>query len=249
VPVLEEYPEEALFTNVIGTAIVTDAAVATSVDRFVLISTDKSVNPASIMGASKRFAEQIVQSIDEKESSTFCAVRFGNVLGSRGSVIPTFFRQIAKGGPVTVTDPSMARYFMSVQEAVQLVLQAAALSTGGEVFTLDMGQPINILDLARKLIRLSGRTPDKDIEIAIVGRRPGEKFVEEIASPDEESIPSESPAIMVWRPQPPDRPGLKRAIRELEGLAAEGRRDELAERMRTLAGQHVRATTAVRSLP
>ena len=249
VPVLEAYPEEALQTNVIGTAIVADAAVATSVDRFVLISTDKSVNPSSIMGASKRFAEQIVQSVDGKQSRAFCAVRFGNVLGSRGSVIPTFFRQIAKGGPVTVTDPSMARYFMSVQEAVQLVLQAATLSTGGEVFTLDMGQPINILDLARKLIRLSGRIPNKDIKISIVGPRPGEKFVEEIASPDEQTMPSEHPAIVVSRPQTRDRPALKRAIRELEGLAAEGRRDELADRMRILAGLPVHATAAVGSLP
>jgi FlaA1/EpsC-like NDP-sugar epimerase len=172
VPVLEHHPAEALATNVLGTANLADAAVANGTERFVLISTDKAINPVSVMGTSKWLAEQVVRSL-QNGHSVLCAVRFGNVLGSRGSVIPTFFRQIARGGPVTVTDPNMTRYFMSVQEAVQLVLQAAALSTGGEVFTLDMGEPVRILDVAERLIRLSGRIPGRDVPIAITGVRPG----------------------------------------------------------------------------
>lgn len=241
-PVLESYPEEALQTNVIGTAHVADAAVAAGVRRFVLISTDKAINPRSVMGASKWFAEQVVRSL-HGNGCTFCAVRFGNVLGSRGSVIPTFFRQIARGGPVTVTDPKMTRYFMSVQEAVQLVLQAGALSQGGEVFTLDMGEPVNILQLARKLIRLSGRVPGRDVEIAIVGARPGEKTHEEIAHCEEEVLPSGHPAIVVSRPAVPDRGALRRAIRELEMLARESRTKDLADRLGSYATASLRKVT------
>ena len=244
VPVLEAYPAEALATNVIGTANLADAAVATGVSRFVLISTDKAINPVSVMGASKRFAEQVVRSLQSSGETCFCAVRFGNVLGSRGSVIPTFFRQIARGGPVTVTDPGMTRYFMSVQEAVQLVLQAGTMSRGGEVFTLDMGEPVNILDLARKLIRLSGRVPDVEIPIKVTGVRPGEKLVEDIVAPDEEQVPSGHPAIVVSRPPVPDRVALRRALRELEALAREGRAAELAARMKALAASSTRPPAA-----
>ncbi|MGH2805638.1 MAG: polysaccharide biosynthesis protein, partial [Actinomycetota bacterium] len=226
VPVLEDYPEEALFTNVIGTANVADAAAAAHASQFVLISTDKAVKPSSVMGASKWFSEQSIWCASGN-GTRFTAVRFGNVLGSRGSVIPTFFRQIERGGPVTVTDPTMTRYFMSVQEAVQLVLQAAALSQGGEVFTLDMGEPVNIMELARELIRLSGRVPGKDVEIKVVGRRPGEKLYEDLVNADEEQIPSGHPAITAARPPQPDRAALKQAIRSLEELAHQGRMDEL----------------------
>jgi O-antigen biosynthesis protein WbqV len=173
----------------------------------------------------------------------FCAVRFGNVLGSRGSVIPTFFRQIAKGGPVTVTDPSMARYFMSIQEAVQLVLQAAALSEGGEVLTLDMGQPVNILELARRLIRLTGRVPDRDIEIRIVGARPGEKVTEDLVDPEEEELPSGHPGITTSLPPVPDRPALRRTLRELEAFAGAGDDGALAEYVRGLPGRTLHAVT------
>ena len=231
VPVLESHPEEAVLTNILGTANLTDAALATGVERFVLISTDKAVRPANVMGASKWFAEQIIRSYPGSDC-TFCAVRFGNVLGSRGSVIPTFFHQIAKGGSITVTDPDMTRYFMSVQEAVLLVLQAAALSQGGEVFTLDMGEPINILALAENLIRLSGRVPGREIEIKVVGTRPGEKLVEDLVSPDEHPLPSPHPSIVVSHPPVPDQLNLRRALRELESLAKEGRSDELAARMK-----------------
>jgi len=233
VDVLEMNPEEALATNIVGTANITDAAVATGVRRFVLISTDKAVRPEGVMGASKWFAEQIVRSVDG--GCVFCAVRFGNVLGSRGSVIPTFLRQIAMGGPVTVTHADMARYFMSIREAVLLVLQAAALSQGGEVFTLDMGDPVSILELARRLIRLSGRVPGRDIPIEFIGVRPGEKLVEDLVDPAEDSIPSEHPSIVVSRPPRPQRALLKQAMREMEALARGGQSDELAVRMKALA--------------
>jgi FlaA1/EpsC-like NDP-sugar epimerase len=234
VPVLELHPEEALATNVIGTANLADAAVATGTERFVLISTDKAINPVSVMGASKWMAEQVVRSLQDGHT-VLCAVRFGNVLGSRGSVIPTFFRQIANGGPVTVTDPNMTRYFMSVQEAVQLVLQAAALSVGGEVFTLDMGEPVRILDLAKRLVRLSGRIPGRDIPIEIVGARPGEKTVEDIVAPDEERLPSGHPSIVVSRPPVPNRAMVHRALTELEHLIPEAPPSDLAARMKAIA--------------
>jgi FlaA1/EpsC-like NDP-sugar epimerase len=234
VPVLEQHPEEALATNVLGTANLADAAVATGAGHFVLISTDKAINPKSVMGASKWLAEQVVRSLQDSET-VLCAVRFGNVLGSRGSVIPTFFRQISRGGPVTVTDANMTRYFMSVQEAVQLVLQAAALSTGGEVFTLDMGEPVRIMDLAERLIRLSGRIPGRDVPIEITGVRAGEKMVEDIVASDEEQLPSGHPAIVVSRPPVPDRAAVHRALTELEYLSPIGLASELARRMVDLA--------------
>jgi FlaA1/EpsC-like NDP-sugar epimerase len=246
VPLLEKHPEEALMTNVIGTANVVDAAVAAGAERFVMISSDKAVRPASVMGATKWFAEMLVRSTHE--SGCACtAVRFGNVLGSRGSVIPTFLNQIAKGGPVTVTDPSMARYFMSVQEAVQLVLQAAAMSNGGEVLSLEMGEPMNILDLARRLIRLSGRVPERDIRIDIVGSRPGEKLLEELIDPDEEPVASEHPGISISRPPVPDPPALRRALRELESLASGGRSAELATRLKAIAQGRLSVETGDRA--
>lgn len=233
VPILEAYPEEALLTNVLGTANLTDAALAWGVERFILISTDKAVKPVSVMGASKWLAEQLVRSVEG--SCVFSAVRFGNVFGSRGSVIPTFIRQIERGGPVTVTDPSMCRYFMSTHEAVQLVLQAAALSTGGEVLTLRMGDPMNILELARRLIRLAGRVPGKDVPVQIVGCRPGEKLAEDLIDPDEDAVPSSHPGVMVSRPRVPDRPTLKRALRELEALAEQGEPERLAAALKAIA--------------
>lgn len=232
VPLLETHPAEALRTNVLGTANVVEAAMATGVRRFVLVSTDKAVRPASVMGASKWFAEQVVRSLQDG-GPALCAVRFGNVLGSRGSVIPTFLRQIAAGGPLTVTDPSMTRFFMSLQEAVCLVLQAAAMSRGGEVFTLEMGEPVNILDLARRLVQLSGRVPGRDVRIEVVGKRPGEKLVEDLLDPEEYPKASGHEGIMVSRPRTPDRAALKRALRELELLVDHG--DLLAARMKELA--------------
>jgi len=235
VPFLESHPEEGVLTNVIGTANLADAALAVGAERFVLISTDKAIRPASVMGSSKWLAEQILWSLHGRNGCLFSAVRFGNVLGSRGSVLPTFFKQIARGEPVTITDPDMARFFMSVREAVQLVLQAAALSKGGEVFTLQMGEPITIIDLAHRVIRMSGRVPDKDVEISIVGARPGEKLVEEVVDAAEEAMPSEHPALSVARPPALDPGDLRRSLREIELLAAEGRSEELKVRIKEMA--------------
>lgn len=246
VPILELHPEEAVKTNVLGATNVVEAAVVTGVKKLVFISTDKAVNPLSIMGISKRLAEQIVLGF-HGFGTVLCAVRFGNVLGSRGSVIPTFLRQIAAGGPVTVTDPSMTRYFMSVQEAVQLVLQAGALADGGEVFTLDMGEPVNIYGLAKKLIRLSGHVPDRDIKIVLTGPRPGEKLTEELVALDEESVESVHPSIVVSRPPRPELHSVRATFRELESLAREGRRELLASRMRELAHRDTTVMEAQRS--
>jgi FlaA1/EpsC-like NDP-sugar epimerase len=240
VPVLETHPREAVFTNVLGTANVADAAVMCGAERFVLISTDKAVQPSSVMGASKRFAEEIVRSLSNGRA--FCSVRFGNVLGSRGSVIPTFLRQIESGGPITVTDPAMTRFFMSVGEAVQLVLQASALSTGGEVFTLEMGEQMNIMELARRLIRLSGRVPDRDVKIEIVGMRPGEKLTEDLHELEEDPCPTTHEGIVAAMPPIPDRMVLKQRLRELEQLVDTGDVEHLAALMKSGATELGRPT-------
>lgn len=206
VPVLERYPIEAATTNVIGTLNVVEAATQFGTQRFVQISTDKAVRPSSVMGASKHLAEQIVLS-RAPGGSSYCTVRFGNVLGSRGSVIPTFSRQIAKGGPITVTDARMTRFFMSVEEAVQLVLESSVLSDGGgEVFMLEMGEPVRILDLAQRMIRLSGYQVDTDIRIEFIGIRPGEKLDEELRKPEETVLTTQHPYIHQLVPitAPPD---------------------------------------------
>ncbi|MBC8102001.1 MAG: polysaccharide biosynthesis protein [Cytophagales bacterium] len=187
VPLMEANPQEAVRNNVLGTRNVAELAAQYRVQKFIYVSTDKAVNPSSVMGASKRIGEMIVQSLAKTSETEFAAVRFGNVLGSRGSVIPTMRRQIALGGPVTVTDPQMTRYFMTIPEAVQLILQAGLIGGRGEIFVLDMGEPVRILDLARDLIRLSGYRPDRDIPIKITGARPGEKIFEELLYDEENS--------------------------------------------------------------
>jgi len=185
VPILELYPDEAIRTNIFGTKILADLSLKYNVQKFIFISSDKAINPTSIMGATKRCAEELLRVLDRKESTEFVSVRFGNVLGSRGSVIPLFEEQIKKGGPVTVTHPEMKRYFMVTSEAVLLVLEAAAIGQGGEVFILDMGNPIKIIDIAKEMIRLSGYEPDKDIPIIFTHIRPGEKLFEEILAAEE----------------------------------------------------------------
>jgi FlaA1/EpsC-like NDP-sugar epimerase len=194
VPLLESHPLAAVSTNVFGTLNVVEACAEAGTERFVCISTDKAVRPRSVMGASKWAAEQVVLS-RAPEGAPYCAVRFGNVLGSRGSVIPTFTRQIAMGGPVTVTDPRMTRYFMSVKEAVQLVLQASVLANGGEVFMLEMGKAVSILELAERMIRLSGYAVGTDIPIEITGSRPGEKIDEDLTAAGEELLSTTHGAV------------------------------------------------------
>lgn len=180
VPMMEKHPEDAIINNVNGTRVTAELSDRYGVETFILISTDKAVNPSSIMGASKRIAEMVVKDINRNSPTRFAVVRFGNVLGSRGSVVPTFMKQIERGGPVTVTDPAMKRYFMTIPEAVLLVIQAGVMAKGGEIFVLDMGEPVLIDDLARDLIQLSGYEPDKDIQIIYTGIRPGEKLYEEL---------------------------------------------------------------------
>lgn len=201
VPLMEKDPAEAIKNNVFGTKNVADAANAYKCERFVLISSDKAVNPTSVMGTTKRLAEMYVQSLSAESETIFASVRFGNVLGSRGSVIPYFKEQIKRGGPVTVTHPEMVRYFMTIPEAVQLVIQAGAFAKGGEVFVLDMGEPVKILDLAQDLIRLSGFEPGKDIEIVFTGMRPGEKLYEELLTAEEGLTSTKHNRIFIGKPE------------------------------------------------
>ena len=215
VPLMEYQPAEAVRNNILGTKVVADEAAAHNVETFVMISTDKAVNPTSVMGCTKRVAEMYVQSMNKNSGTRFVAVRFGNVLGSRGSVIPLFKKQIAKGGPVTVTHPDMKRYFMTIPEASQLVLQAGAMAKGGEVFVLDMGEPVRIYDLAKDLITLSGLIPDKDIEIKITGLRPGEKLFEELLSAEDGTEKTTHKKIFTARIKEIDKAGLDKEISKI----------------------------------
>lgn len=231
VPMVETNPNEGVLTNVAGTRNLADACRAADVREMVLISTDKAVNPSSVMGATKRVAELYCQALGatmRQGSTRFITVRFGNVLGSTGSVVPLFQRQLAEGGPITVTHPDMTRYFMTVREAVELVLQASAMGDGkerqgGEIFVLEMGKPVRIQDLARQMIRLAGLRPDHDVEIAFSGIRPGEKMHEELFYENESHVPTGREGILRARSQPADLMDLLRRINELAS-AAQGRR-------------------------
>jgi FlaA1/EpsC-like NDP-sugar epimerase len=235
VPVLEHHPAEAVRTNVLGTVNVADAAIAVGVERLVFISTDKAVNPSCVMGASKKLGEQIVLA-GSPAGTRFCAVRFGNVLGSRGSVIPTFLRQVNAGGPVTITDPRMTRFFMSIREAVQLVLQAAAMSAGDDIFVLEMGKQVRILDLAERMIRLAGRRVGDDVEIRVTGIRPGEKLAEELHTTAEELQPTGHPAIRRLSPATLSRVGLRAAVERLAASVSAGEDGQIRDDLFRLTG-------------
>jgi FlaA1/EpsC-like NDP-sugar epimerase len=204
VPLMEENPSQAVYTNVLGTKNLADLSIKYGVERFVMVSTDKAVNPSSVMGASKRIAEKYVQTLHEKfrEENTeivtkFITTRFGNVLGSNGSIVPLFSKQILEGGPLTITHPDIIRYFMTIPEACQLVLEAGAMGKGGEIFIFDMGQPVKIIDLAKKMIRLAGFVPYKDIDIKIIGLRPGEKLYEELLNDTSKTLATHNEKILI----------------------------------------------------
>jgi len=234
VPLMERNPEEALKNNIIGSQNLAEAADKMRVKTFVSISTDKAVNPTSVMGATKRTVEMLIQSLDRRSQTKFVAVRFGNVLGSSGSVIPTFKRQIAKGGPVTVTHPDMVRYFMTIPEAAQLVIQAGAMAQGGEIFILDMGKPVKIVDLAKDLIRLSGFEPDVDIKIQFTGIRPGEKLFEELLTAEEGITSTKHSRIFVAKPNVIDVKLLEELTHIVRERGSYLTRDEVIELLQTV---------------
>ena len=225
VPMMEDNPCESIQNNVLGTKILADLSVKYGVRRFVMVSTDKAVNPTNIMGASKRICEMIVQTFNRHYETEFVAVRFGNVLGSNGSVIPLFKKQIAAGGPVTVTHPDIIRYFMTIPEAVSLVLQAGAYAKGGEIFVLDMGEPVKILDLAKNLIRLSGYRVGEDIKIVFTGLRPGEKLYEELLMKEEGLQDTDNKLIHIGRPIELDERLFFQQLKQLEEASKEENKD------------------------
>jgi FlaA1/EpsC-like NDP-sugar epimerase len=217
VPLMEENPTEAIRTNVMGTKNLVDVSIEYEVEKFVLISTDKAVNPTNVMGASKRIAEIYAQTANGNGKTRFVTTRFGNVLGSNGSVIPLFKKQIDEGGPITVTDPEVTRFFMTIPEACQLVLEAAAMGEGGEIFIFDMGESVKIADLAKQMVKLSGLELGKDMQIIFTGLRPGEKLYEELLANKENSVPTHHPRIMVA------------SVREYEWVEIQGQVDTLIE--------------------
>jgi len=238
VPLMECNPGEAIKNNVFGSKSLADIAAANQVERFVMISTDKAVNPSSVMGASKRLAEIYVQALCQTSSCRFVVVRFGNVWASAGSVVPIFQEQIARGGPVTVTHPEMERYFMTIPEACQLVLQASGLGEGGEIFILDMGKPMRIVELARQMIRMAGFVPDVDVAIKFTGVRPGEKLSEELCLTEENTERTSHPRILKGRLQPYDWSVITRQLDELRGLAESGAVAELHAKLRDIIPEY-----------
>ncbi len=245
VPMMEENPSQAIFTNVLGTKNIADLSFKYNVDRFVFVSTDKAVNPSSIMGASKRIAEMYVQSKQYShqknsiaKSTKFITTRFGNVLGSNGSVVPLFTKQIQEGGPVTITHPDIIRYFMTIPEACQLVLEACSMGDGGEIYIFDMGKPLKIIDLAKKMIRLAGFTPDKEIKIKIIGLRPGEKLYEELLNNSAKSIATHHDKIMIAIEVCEEFQLLNQQVEDLIQIATIGNLNQLVSKMKNIVPEY-----------
>ncbi|AXG68986.1 UDP-N-acetyl-alpha-D-glucosamine C6 dehydratase [Kordia sp. SMS9] len=244
VPLMEDNPSQAIFTNVMGTKNVADTALKFKTYKFVLVSTDKAVNPSNVMGASKRIAEIYVQAMqeafqnDNRYDTNFVTTRFGNVLGSNGSVVPLFKRQIAEGGPLTITHPDIIRYFMTIPEACQLVLEAGAMGNGGEIYIFDMGEAVKIIDLAKKIIKLAGFVPNKDIDIKIIGLRPGEKLYEELLNDKSTTLPTYNEKIMIARAEMYDYEVINTNIAELIDSACLYNKVEVVKRMKVLVPEY-----------
>ncbi|GAA4076252.1 hypothetical protein GCM10022389_22580 [Flavobacterium cheonanense] len=245
VPMMEENPSQAIFTNVLGTKNVADLSNKYHVERFVMISTDKAVNPSSIMGASKRIAEMYIQSKHFKHLKNnsarytkFITTRFGNVLGSNGSVVPLFTKQIQEGGPITITHPEIIRYFMTIPEACQLVLEACSMGNGGEIYIFDMGKPVKIIDLAKKMIRLAGYQPDKEIKIKIVGLRPGEKLYEELLNDSAQNLTTHHEKITIAVEVCDDFEIVSQQVEELISISYGGNSDMIAAKMKNIVPEY-----------
>ena len=234
VPLMEDNPDEAVINNIIGTRIVAETSEKYGVEKFILVSTDKVVRPSSVMGMTKRLAEKFIQHIGRNSKTRFMIVRFGNVLGSNGSVVPLFKKQISEGRAVTVTHPEMERYFMLIPEAAQLIMQAAAIGEGGNIFLLEMGEPVKIVDLARKMIQLAGYVPDQDIEIKFTGIRPGEKLQEELINPDETAVSTFHKKIKILNTKAPEIPNFEARLDDLYCIAKKGNHDEIIKTLWSL---------------
>lgn len=239
VPMMENNPSEAIFTNVKGTRILADLAVDHKVEKFIMVSTDKAVNPTNVMGASKRIAEIYTQSLNQKGSTKFITTRFGNVLGSNGSAVNLFRNQIENGGPVTVTHPEIIRYFMTIPEACRLVLEAGMMGKGGEIYLFDMGKPVKILDLAERMIRLSGLEVGRDIEIKFTGLRPGEKLFEELLNDGENTLPTHHPQIMIGKVRTYDLDDITKKIDALEKMFDEQNNFTIVKKMKEIVPEFV----------
>jgi FlaA1/EpsC-like NDP-sugar epimerase len=231
---MENNPSESIFTNVLGSKNLADLSVQYKVEKFVMVSTDKAVNPTNVMGASKRIAEIYTQSLNKNSTTKFITTRFGNVLGSNGSVIPRFRQQIETGGPITITHPDITRFFMTIPEACQLVLEAGAMGKGGEIFIFDMGESVKIVDLAKKMIKLSGLILDKDISIIYTGLRPGEKLYEELLANEENTIPTHHKQILIAKVKEYDFETISSSINELINLFDQQNNKSIVKKMKEL---------------
>ncbi|MFM2265051.1 MAG: GDP-L-fucose synthase [Bacteroidota bacterium] len=254
VPLMELNPLQAICTNVIGTQHLADLSIQYKVERFVMISTDKAVNPSNVMGASKRIAEKYIQSLHYLTNQTdgnttkFMTTRFGNVLGSNGSIVPLFAKQIKEGGPLTITHPEIIRYFMTIPEACQLVLEAAAIGNGGEIFIFDMGEPVKIIDLAKKMIRLAGFVPEQDIKIKVIGLRPGEKLFEELLNDTSKTLPTHNEKIVIAEEIIENHTEIQTEISHLITLTTTGTNNELVMQMKKVVPEYISMNSVFESL-